>query len=116
MSIVLPANSKISLSSHVLDTTLGKPVANMKLALTTFDGQVIAAQTDDDGRCNDWGDVKFGAGEYRLRFHTRAYLLGQHQAAFYPFVDVNFELTEDGGHYHVPLLISPFGFSSYRGS
>ena len=51
----------ISLSSHVLDTTLGKPAANMKLALTTTDGQVIQAQTDSDGRCNQWQDFDFQA-------------------------------------------------------
>jgi 5-hydroxyisourate hydrolase len=106
----------ISLSSHVLDTTLGKPAANMKLALTTLDGQVIQTQTDGDGRCNQWQNFDFKAGEYCLRFFTKEYLLAQHNDAFYPFVDVHFELKENGGHYHVPLLISPFGFSSYRGS
>ena len=116
MSNPMPTISKISLSSHVLDTTLGKPAANMLLALNTPDGQVIQGETDADGRCNDWGDYQFTAGEYCLRFHTRDYLQAQHKSAFYPFVDVNFELTQNGGHYHVPLLISPFGFSSYRGS
>jgi|TARA_B110000240_G_C13475093_1_gene442655 5-hydroxyisourate hydrolase len=106
----------ISLSSHVLDTTLGKPAANMQLTLTTLDGQVIQTQTDSDGRCNQWQNFDFKAGEYCLRFFTKKYLLAQHSDAFYPFVDVHFELKENGGHYHVPLLISPFGFSSYRGS
>ena len=106
----------ISLSSHVLDTTLGKPAANMALTLTTVDGTIIQAETDKDGRCNQWQDHPFQAGEYCLRFFTKNYLLAHHSNAFYPFVDVHFELTEDGGHYHVPLLISPFGFSSYRGS
>jgi 5-hydroxyisourate hydrolase len=106
----------ISLSSHVLDTTLGKPAASMKLALTTVDGQVINAQTDIDGRCNQWQDFDFKAGVYCLRFFTKDYLQTHHNQGFYPFVDVHFELTENGGHYHVPLLISPFGFSSYRGS
>lgn len=116
MNITLPTKSKISLSSHVLDTTLGKPAANMLLALNTPDGEVIQGQTDEDGRCKDWGDYTFIPGEYCLRFHTKSYLLDQHKSAFYPFVDVNFELNQDGGHYHVPLLISPYGFSSYRGS
>jgi 5-hydroxyisourate hydrolase len=106
----------ISLSSHVLDTTLGKPAANMKLALTTTTGEVIEAQTDNDGRCNQWQDHAFIAGEYCLRFFTKEYLQTHHKDGFYPFVDVHFELIENGGHYHVPLLISPFGFSSYRGS
>ena len=78
----------ISLSSHVLDTTLGKPAANMKLALTTLNGQIINAQTDSDGRCNQWQDYDFQAGEYCLRFYTKDYLLSHHSQAFYPFVDI----------------------------
>jgi 5-hydroxyisourate hydrolase len=106
----------ISLSSHVLDTTLGKPAANMQLTLITPEGHKIEASTNDDGRCNQWQDTVFAAGVYQLRFHTKSYLLANHAAAFYPFVDIHFELAENGGHYHVPLLISPYGFSSYRGS
>ncbi|MDP5031615.1 MAG: hydroxyisourate hydrolase [Paraglaciecola sp.] len=106
----------ISLSSHVLDTTLGKPAANMKLTLITPEGREVEALTNNDGRCNQWQATEFTAGIYQLRFHTKSYLLEHHAAAFYPYVDIHFELVEDGGHYHVPLLISPFGFSSYRGS
>jgi len=105
-----------TLSSHVLDTTLGKPVANMCLTLNTPEGLSIEATTDADGRCNNWQGSQFQAGVYHLRFHTRAYLLSHHQKAFYPVVDIHFELEPDGGHYHVPLLISPYAFSSYRGS
>ena len=106
----------ISLSSHVLDTTLGKPAADMQLTLTTCTGEVIQGKTDNDGRCKEWASFDFIPGTYCLRFHTKDYLLALHKEAFYPFVDVHFELIENGGHYHVPLLISPFGFSSYRGS
>ncbi|WP_133471500.1 hydroxyisourate hydrolase [Paraglaciecola marina] len=106
----------ISLSSHVLDTTLGKPAAHMQLELTTYDGKTITGTTDVDGRCKEWQDFEFAAGEYCLRFYTKDYLLAHHKEAFYPFVDVHFELVKNGGHYHVPLLISPYGFSSYRGS
>jgi 5-hydroxyisourate hydrolase len=106
----------ISLSSHVLDTTLGKPAANMPLSLITPQGKMIDASTNEDGRCNQWQDIVLTAGIYQLRFHTKDYLMSHHQAAFYPFVDIHFELVENGGHYHVPLLISPYGFSSYRGS
>jgi 5-hydroxyisourate hydrolase len=105
-----------SLSSHVLDTTLGKPAANMRLTLSTPQGQSIEAVTDADGRCNNWQDSTFHPGVYQLRFHTKAYLLAHHHKAFYPFVDIHFELEANGGHYHVPLLISPYGVSSYRGS
>ena len=105
-----------SLSSHVLDTTLGLPAANMGLSLTCPDGNVIESSTDSDGRCNNWQQTEFTPGIYQLRFHTKKYLLEHHHKGFYPYVDIHFELEENGGHYHVPLLISPFGFSSYRGS
>ncbi|MBU2876381.1 MULTISPECIES: hydroxyisourate hydrolase [Alteromonadaceae] len=105
-----------SLSSHVLDTAAGKPVPDLALQLTTPDGKIIDAQTDNDGRCNQWSDVNFIAGQYQLRFYVETYLIEKHGESFYPFVDVSFNLPEDGGHYHVPLLISPYGFSSYRGS
>lgn len=105
-----------SLSSHVLDTTLGKPASNMQLILTAPNSDIARVQTDADGRCNQWSEVVISAGHYHLRFVTGEYLSSQHGSAFYPFVDVHFEITQDGGHYHIPLLISPFGFSSYRGS
>lgn len=105
-----------TLSSHVLDTTLGAPAANMHLILTTPEGKIIPVQTDADGRCNHWENEAISPGTYQLRFITGEYLFTQHGSAFYPFVDVHFEITKDGGHYHIPLLISPFGFSSYRGS
>ncbi|WJG11214.1 hydroxyisourate hydrolase [Aliiglaciecola sp. LCG003] len=106
----------ISLSSHVLDTTLGKPAAGMQIELTDAVGNNFITMTDEDGRCSAWGDIELTASVYQLRFFTGSYLLEKHGNSFYPFVDIHFEVTQDGGHYHVPLLISPFGFSSYRGS
>jgi 5-hydroxyisourate hydrolase len=106
----------LSLSSHVLDTTLGKPAAGLSLTLHTPAGATIDAQTDSDGRCREWGDTVFAAGGYRLRFHVKSYLEQNHGKSFYPFVDINFDLDAEGGHYHVPLLINPFGYSTYRGS
>lgn len=105
-----------SLSSHVLDTTLGKPAAGMQLQLTTPTGQTIRAQTDKDGRCNQWQNIPIVAGVYQLRFNTGKYLQATHDSCFYPQVDIHFSVVQNGGHYHIPLLISPFGFSSYRGS
>lgn len=106
----------ISLSSHVLDTTLGKPVAGLSVTLTAPDGEQVSAETNADGRITDWHYQFQQSGVYQLRFETAAYLIQTHGASFYPFVDIYFELEADGGHYHVPLLLSPFGFSSYRGS
>lgn len=105
-----------SLSSHVLDTTKGKPAAQLAITLTTPDGRQIEGITDSDGRCSAWQNTDFVQGVYCIRFHTGDYLKAQHGDAFYPFVDVHFVMTKGGGHYHIPLLISPFGYSSYRGS
>ena len=105
-----------TLSSHVLDTTSGKPAAGIAITLNTPQGEAFTGITDPDGRCRHWGEVQFAAGIYSLRFHCQGYLLANHNASFYPYVDIAFEMTDNGGHYHVPLLISPFGFSSYRGS
>ncbi len=106
----------LSLSSHVLDTTTGKPAAQMALTLTCPNGDVARAETDSDGRCKQWGDISLTPGIYQLRFDTGAYLTQHHGKGLYPFVDIHFEMEASGGHYHIPLLISPYGFSSYRGS
>lgn len=106
----------ISLSSHVLDTTSGKPASNMALVLTLPNGDEIKGVTNADGRFNSWGDILFTAGAYSLRFLCKEHLMAAHGESFYPHVDIHFEMLSDGGHYHVPLLISPYGFSSYRGS
>lgn len=105
-----------SLSSHVLDTTLGKPAAGMKIELTLPNGKQVNAQTNEDGRVTDWGDVSFTEGQYCIRFFCKEYLEQHHSESFYPFVDIHFIMGEKGGHYHVPLLVSPYSFSSYRGS
>lgn len=110
------ATRPISLSSHVLDTTLGKPVAGLHAVLTLPDGQTCEASTNEDGRITQWQVTSLPEGQYQLRFHTEPYLLHAHGASFYPYVDIHFIIAPNSGHYHVPLLLSPFGFSSYRGS
>ncbi|MBE1301681.1 MAG: hydroxyisourate hydrolase [Alteromonadaceae bacterium] len=105
-----------SLSSHVLDTTLGKPAEAMKLTLTCPDGSGFNLVTNADGRVSQWPDINLVTGTYQLRFHTGDYLQAHHGSQFYPFADVHFEMEEQHGHYHIPLLISPYGFSTYRGS
>ncbi|MDT0596181.1 hydroxyisourate hydrolase [Glaciecola petra] len=105
-----------TLSSHVLDTTSGKPAQKMQLLLTLPDGSTCSGETNSDGRFNQWNIDDFPAGEYCLRFFCKSYLLSKHGQSFYPFIDIHFEIEEQGGHYHIPLLISPHGYSSYRGS
>ena len=100
----------MTLSTHVLDTARGEPAAGVTVTLER-DGVVLKrATTDADGRVNDFGPVE--AGRYRLVFDTGAYLGPD---AFFPSVTVEFTITANR-HYHVPLLLSPFGYSTYRGS
>jgi 5-hydroxyisourate hydrolase len=89
--------------------------------------EIAGGRTNKDGRINDWldtnanvpGDAASGSspgnGIYKIRFETRDYFDQQSVASLYPFVDIYFEMTAEG-HYHIPLLISPFGYSTYRGS
>lgn len=105
-----------SLSTHILDTTLGAPAAKVSLVLSSPFGETASALTDEDGRCKSWGDIVFNQGIYSLRFEVKPYLLKHHGESFYPYVDICFEMSGDPRHYHVPLLVTPFGYSTYRGS
>jgi 5-hydroxyisourate hydrolase-like protein (transthyretin family) len=93
-----------SLSTHVLDTAAGKPAAGVAVELRRGDAPVAAAETDADGRARLADDLEPGA--YRLVFHP--------PSPFFTRVELQVEL--EAGHYHVPLLVSPFGCASYRGS
>jgi 5-hydroxyisourate hydrolase len=110
-----------TISTHVLDTATGRPATGLHLALeaATADGwrQLGAASTDDDGRAPDLlRDRAVQPGVHRLVFDTGTWFAAQGVASFYPTVTVAFEVTEAGDHYHVPLLLSPYGYSTYRGS
>lgn len=105
----------MSLSTHVLDTAAGLPAAGMSLTLADADHAAIAAGTTDaDGRLG--GLPAVGAGVFVLRFETAAYFAASNRPCFYPFVEVRFEVTDPAAHHHVPLLVSPYGYSTYRGS
>jgi 5-hydroxyisourate hydrolase len=111
------------ITTHVLDTSLGRPASGVAVELASADGEgwrVIAqASTNHDGRISDLApDPGVGPGTYRLRFETRSYFARRGQPSFYPHVDVVFsiEAGEAQAHYHVPLLLNPFGYSTYRGS
>lgn len=104
-----------SLSTHVLDTSAGRPAAGLSVTLESADGTVLArGVTDEDGRVGDLAP-DLPAGEHRVRFHTGAWFDAQQVTAFYPEVVVAFTVDRDE-HFHVPLLLSPFGYSTYRGS
>jgi 5-hydroxyisourate hydrolase len=109
-----------TLSIHVLDAASGQPAAGMRVALDRRDSDGWRALgeevTDDDGRVGDLAPGGLGVGVHRLVFATGEYFAATGQTGFYPEVPVIFEVTDTGRHYHVPLLLSPFAFSTYRGS
>ena len=118
----LPALS-FTVTTHVLDTSLGRPAEGMHVALErgTADStwQLIGSgETDEDGRLRTLipEGTAIAPGVYRLVFDTRRYFARTGTAGFYPSVIVSFEVLAGAGHYHVPLLLSPFGYSTYRGS
>ncbi|MCA0145356.1 hydroxyisourate hydrolase [Blastococcus sp. LR1] len=103
----------MSISTHVLDTAVGRPVRGMAVRLASGDGDVVADRvTDADGRVPDLaGDLP--AGVYRLTFDVAG---SAGEDAFYPEVVVAFRITDPAAHVHVPLALSPFAYSTYRGS
>jgi 5-hydroxyisourate hydrolase len=109
------------ITTHVLDTSRGRPATGIdaRLYVRRNDAWEIIGRgvTDADGRIRDW--LEPGAavpGVYRITFETAAYFAAMGVRAFYPTVTVDFEVTAGERHYHVPLLLSPFGYSTYRGS
>jgi hydroxyisourate hydrolase len=105
----------VSLSTHVLDTGTGRPAAGVLVRLDRTDGEgwvpVGAGRTDADGRLRDLVPPgAWRAGTFRLRFDTAAH------SAFFPEVTVVFVVAAPERHHHVPLLLSPFGYTTYRGS
>lgn len=110
----------MSLSSHVLDGSTGTPAVGVAVAWDRLEAgawqQVAQAVTDEDGRITDWGGAAPGTGTHRLTFGTGSWFALQGVRTFYPEVVVVFEVTDADEHHHVPLLLSPFAYSTYRGS
>jgi 5-hydroxyisourate hydrolase len=105
-----------TLSTHVLDTSLGRPAAGVRVALESESGgEMGEGVTDADGRIAGIGPDRLDAGDYRLRFDSGDYFGALGVTGFYPEVVVTFTVSGDG-HLHVPLLLSPYGYSTYRGS
>lgn len=110
------------ITTHVLDTNLGSPAAGLAIELLSVDAEGNAntlanGVTNDDGRIADL--LAAGSlipGRYRMVFDTGGYFAKLKTATFYPMVQVDFEIVSTDQHYHVPLLLSPFGYSTYRGS
>ncbi|NUK03762.1 hydroxyisourate hydrolase [Streptomyces lunaelactis] len=127
-----------SVSTHILDTSVGRPAGGVAISLSArsgFDGDWVAlggSATDADGRCKDLPALPEGTTHVRLDFETETYFLNEHSSkkqaeaqqdaprvrdsgAFFPEVAITFAVGP-GEHYHVPLLLNPFGYSVYRGS
>jgi 5-hydroxyisourate hydrolase len=117
-------NYKSPVTSHVLDTSLGRPAADVRVELQHFqDGGWVCVNTgatNSDGRVASHlvpESVSFQAGTYRMVFHTKDYFEATGVSEyFYPEVTIAFVVKDPTQHYHVPLLINPFGYSTYRGS
>lgn len=105
-----------TVTTHVLDTGLGLPARKVPVRLSRVGGAVIASgSTDDDGRVGDLTPGGVEPGTYQLWFDVAAYAATTGQDIFFPEVTVTFTITDER-HYHVPLLLSPFAYSTYRGS
>jgi 5-hydroxyisourate hydrolase len=109
-----------TLSTHVLDTMHGRPAAGLAVVLSGPDGEMASAKTNADGRCPQLAPGGLAPGRYALRFAVADYFRAQGvdlpDPPFLDQVTVEFGIAAEGGHYHVPLLVSPFAYSTYRGS
>ena len=110
------------ITTHVLDTSRGTPAVNLKVVLEVYTPakewkELARGATNTDGRIPDLlpGTAELALGVYRLTFLTGAYFQSTGAVAFYPYIPVVFEIREIQSHYHVPLLLNPFGYSTYRG-
>jgi len=109
-----------AITTHVLDTAAGRPAANVaaRLEKMTPSGPKAMGRgvTNADGRIADLLDGPLERGRYRITFETGVYFQERGVACFFPEVAILFEIDNPDQHYHVPLLLSPFGYSTYRGS
>ena len=106
------------ITTHVLDTSRGRPAAGVGVRLEHGGAELAHGRTDADGRLRDLlpDGMPLQPGVYRLVFDTGAYFREAGVEAFYPHVSIDFEIRDAAQHYHVPLLLNPFGYSTYRGS
>ncbi len=110
------------ITTHILDVSRGAPARGVAICLSRLDDhlwtEIGAGKTNDDGRIPDLcaNDVILAAGTYQMRFDTASYFSSVGDPVFYPWADVVFAIAGDGQHYHIPLLLAPYGHSTYRGS
>lgn len=110
------------ITCHVLDSSLGKPGAGVTVVLKKFESEFVdlaSGVTNSDGRCTNLlnpASFTLSSGIYKLVFNTGAYFEAQGKQTFYPVVEVTFEIKATNEHYHVPLLLNPYSYTTYRGS
>lgn len=111
------------ISTHVLDTAEGRPATHVPVRLEQQDTdghwrQLASARTDHDGRCAQLlpANETLSPAVYRLVFDTEAYFVAHKLDGLYPFVEIVFHVRDGEGHFHIPLLLSPNGYTTYRGS
>ena len=110
------------ITTHVLDTVSGNPVNDMEITLSRLEDSkwviIGSARTNKDGRCLDVcpNGTFLGEGSYRMHFSTATYFINNNHPVFYPYIEIVFNIGNDGQHYHIPLLLSPCGYTTYRGS
>ena len=114
-------SARSPITTHILDVSLGKPAADVGVTLARLEGdafvELARGTTDLDGRVSTLlAPGTLTRGTYRLSFDVGAYFAASQRTSFYPSVDVVFVVSDTSQHHHVPLLLSPFGYSTYRGS
>lgn len=120
-AMVTPAaGGRSHITTHILDTGTGRPASGVKATLEsqTDSGwqEIGQGKTDADGRINNLGPAEVEEGRYRIIFETGAYFGAKGTETFFPAVTLDFVVADTSAHYHVPLLLSPFAYSTYRGS
>lgn len=111
----------MGISTHILDTALGKPAAGVAVILLRQEGdkwtEIGSGSTDADGRCRTLlGESALKLATYKLRFEIQPYFAMQRVAGLYPFVEIIFAVNDSSQHYHIPLLMAANGYTTYRGS
>ena len=106
-----------AVTTHVLDAASGRPAEGIAVRLQTAEGTPLAeGVTNADGRIGELGPEHLDVGDYRLTFATGEYFAARQVDTFYPEVSITFRIADPAQHHHVPLLLSPFAYSTYRGS
>jgi 5-hydroxyisourate hydrolase len=111
----------MGISTHILDTATGRPATGVVLQLSQNTGNtwhiIGHGKTDDDGRCTDLlGEGAFVDATYKIHFATAEYYSSQNATGLYPYVEIVFTVTDPSRHYHIPLLLTANGYTTYRGS